>query len=73
MAVRDSLPDAVLCAVYPVSVTLTRTCYACRLDGKHVVFGRCVEGLDLIKKIEGYGSQSGTPSSKVVIEDSGQL
>ena len=43
------------------------------LDGRHVVFGRVVEGMDVVKKIEGLGSQSGTPSKKVVIADSGEL
>jgi len=43
------------------------------LDGKHVVFGRCTEGMDLVKKIESYGSDSGKPKAKVVIADSGQL
>ncbi|MCX4972418.1 MULTISPECIES: peptidylprolyl isomerase [unclassified Streptomyces] len=43
------------------------------LDGKHVVFGEVVEGLDLVKKIEGYGSRSGTPSTSIVIESSGVL
>ncbi|WP_326721437.1 MULTISPECIES: peptidylprolyl isomerase [unclassified Streptomyces] len=43
------------------------------LDGKHVVFGEVTEGLDLVKKIEGYGSRSGTPSTPIVIESSGVL
>jgi len=43
------------------------------LDGKHVVFGKCIEGLDLVKKIESYGSDSGKPKAKVVIADCGQL
>ncbi|MEE6523866.1 hypothetical protein FKM82_022966 [Ascaphus truei] len=43
------------------------------LDGKHVVFGQVVEGMDIVKKIEGYGSQSGKTSKKVVIANSGQL
>ena len=30
------------------------------LDGKHVVFGEVKEGADLVKKIEGYGSDSGS-------------
>ena len=36
-----------------------------RLDGKHVVFGSVVEGLDVVKKIETYGSQSGKTTKKV--------
>merc|ERR1719162_182051 len=43
------------------------------LDGKHVVFGSVVEGMDVVKKVEGVGSQSGTTSAKVVVANSGQL
>merc|ERR1712166_539119 len=43
------------------------------LDGKHVVFGQIVEGMDVVKKIESYGSQSGKCSQKITIADSGQL
>lgn len=44
-----------------------------RLDGKHVVFGQVVEGLDVIKKVEAYGSSSGKTSAKIIIADCGQL
>merc|ERR1712164_132925 len=43
------------------------------LDGKHCVFGSVVEGMDIVKKIEPYGSQSGQTKAKIVIADCGQL
>ena len=43
------------------------------LDGKHVVFGKVVEGFDVVQKMEAAGSRSGTTSQPVTIEDSGQL
>jgi len=43
------------------------------LDGKHVVFGEVIDGMDLVKKIEGYGSDNGKPKAKVVITKSGQI
>jgi len=43
------------------------------LDGKHVVFGKVVDGYDIVKKVEGVGSGSGSTSKKVVIVDCGEL
>lgn len=43
------------------------------LDGKHVVFGKVTEGLDIVKKMEACGSQGGSTSKKVKIDASGQL
>ncbi|CEJ02767.1 Putative Peptidyl-prolyl cis-trans isomerase [Rhizopus microsporus] len=43
------------------------------LDGKHVVFGEVIEGMDVVKKIEALGSGSGATKAKIVIDDCGQL
>merc|ERR1712174_51975 len=43
------------------------------LDGKHVVFGKVVEGMDVVKKIEAVGSQSGKTSKPVAIKECGQV
>ncbi|TDU06483.1 cyclophilin family peptidyl-prolyl cis-trans isomerase [Streptomyces sp. 846.5] len=45
------------------------------LDGKHVVFGEVADqqSLDLVTKIESYGSQSGRTKAKITIADSGVL
>merc|ERR1712176_1130256 len=44
------------------------------LDGKHVVFGKVTEDtMDVVQKIESFGSQSGKTSRKITITDCGQL
>ncbi|KAH7549889.1 hypothetical protein JRO89_XS13G0099800 [Xanthoceras sorbifolium] len=43
------------------------------LDGRHVVFGKVISGMDVVYKMEAEGRQSGTPKSKIVIADSGEL
>ncbi|XP_010512756.1 PREDICTED: peptidyl-prolyl cis-trans isomerase CYP63 [Camelina sativa] len=42
------------------------------LDGKHVVFGKVVEGMTVIKKMELVGTSDGKPTSSVEIIDSGE-
>lgn len=43
------------------------------LDNRHVVFGCVVEGMDVVKKLESMGSQSGKTSKKIIIDNCGQL
>merc|ERR1719376_1590517 len=43
------------------------------LDGKHVVFGRVTDGMEVVKAIEKVGSEGGKTSKKVVIAKSGVL
>ncbi|XP_071808225.1 peptidyl-prolyl cis-trans isomerase-like [Asterias amurensis] len=50
-------------------ITTVKTAH---LDGKHVVFGEVVSGMDIVKQIEGFGSSSGATSKKIVIDNCGQ-
>lgn len=44
------------------------------LDGKHVVFGKVVDGMDVVRDIEAVGSKGSGKTSKIVeIKDCGQL
>lgn len=43
------------------------------LNKKHVVFGEVIEGVDVVKKIEKQGTQSGNPLRKVFIRDCGEI
>jgi peptidylprolyl isomerase len=51
-------------------ITTVKTAW---LDGRHVVFGKVLEGEDFVKAIEAVGTNSGAPKSKVTIVDSGEL
>ncbi|KAK3036895.1 hypothetical protein RJ639_031513 [Escallonia herrerae] len=42
------------------------------LDGKHVVFGKVVKGMDVVKKIELVGTDDGKPSGLVKIVNCGE-
>eukprot|EP00126_Sphaerothecum_destruens_P010582 Sdes_comp20780_c0_seq1m16851 len=41
------------------------------LDGKHVVFGKVVKGMEIVAAIEKCGSENGTPKATVTISNSG--
>ncbi|KAJ7399169.1 zinc finger MIZ-type containing 2 [Pitangus sulphuratus] len=43
------------------------------LDGKHVVFGRVKEGMNVVEAMERCGSKDGKTSKKITITDCGQL
>ena len=45
----------------------------CCRDGRHVVFGKVVEGMDVVKKVESFGTPSGRPSQIIRVEAAGQL
>ncbi|XP_073049858.1 uncharacterized protein [Primulina eburnea] len=42
------------------------------LDGKHVVFGKVVRGMEIVKKVEQIGTTDGKPSGFVKIVDCGE-
>jgi peptidylprolyl isomerase len=43
------------------------------LDGKHVVFGRVLKGMDTIKEIEQLETDNDKPTSDIIVADCGQL
>ncbi|KAK9685992.1 Cyclophilin type peptidyl-prolyl cis-trans isomerase/CLD [Popillia japonica] len=43
------------------------------LDGKHVVFGHVISGMDVVKRMERCGSKSGTVNEKITIAACGEI
>ncbi|ORZ17986.1 peptidyl-prolyl cis-trans isomerase-like protein [Absidia repens] len=43
------------------------------LDGKHVVFGQVTKGMDVLKTVESYGSQTGKTKKEIKVTNCGQL
>ena len=51
-------------------ITTVKTAW---LDGKHVVFGEVLEGMDVVKMVEALGSSSGATKGTITIADSGEM
>jgi peptidylprolyl isomerase len=43
------------------------------LDGRHVAFGRVIEGMDIVELIQGAGTSSGQPKQTILISDCGEI
>jgi len=43
------------------------------LDGKHVVFGEVTDGMNVVRKVESVGTESGRTKAKVTITSSGEV
>merc|ERR1712121_504915 len=43
------------------------------LDGKHVVFGKVTDGMDVVRAMEALGTDSGSTKKKVMISNCGQM
>ncbi|KAL4679370.1 hypothetical protein H8959_009020 [Pygathrix nigripes] len=43
------------------------------LDGKHVVFSKVKDGMNIVEAMERFGSRNGKTSKKITTADCGQL
>jgi cyclophilin family peptidyl-prolyl cis-trans isomerase len=43
------------------------------LDGRHVLFGKVVSGMDVVFAIESHGSKTGVPTADIVIVGCGEI
>jgi cyclophilin family peptidyl-prolyl cis-trans isomerase len=43
------------------------------LNGKHTVFGKVTDGMQVVRKIEAYGTELGKPKATITVANSGAL
>ena len=64
--ISSMLTNTRLTTPSPPGVQFFITTVACPwLDGRHVVFGEVKDGLDVVKKMEAQGSDSGRPKVRL--------
>lgn len=51
-------------------ITTTATSW---LDGKHVVFGRVIGGMAIVRELERIGSSTGRPTKRAIISNAGEI
>jgi peptidylprolyl isomerase len=51
-------------------ITTVKTAW---LDGKHVVFGEVVSGMEVVQQVEALGSESGRTKKVITVSDCGVL
>ena len=51
-------------------ITTTATSW---LDGHHVVFGRVIGGMEIVKELERIGSGNGHPTKRATISNAGEI